>query len=92
MKYAVSTTVNIQDITNFMKSELMNVRIFSKPQGNSRTKENKDNKDLASLKKVITGNMNPFDENLNNFFLFNIKTGRQAYTETEQYCFNILSK
>ena len=101
MKYAdVSTAVNRWTVTNSMKSELVNrlLEIYGMSESSSGHKETqgprmkRDNRDLSKLKKAITETMNPFDENLNKNILFNIKTGRKANIEAEEYLLNIFNR
>lgn len=95
----ISTAVNRWIVTGSMRSQIVNslLEVADLKSYNSDNKElnkprmERDKKDLEKIKEYICSTTNPFQKGVQKDVLFNLKTGKQASSNTEHYLLNILS-
>ena len=99
MQFAdVSSAVNRWLVTSSMKTKLTNAlqEYTGMKQENEQSKElrpalvAKSHEDVTNLKTALSQTLNPFAADVNKNVLFNIKTGRAASVQVEDYLLNIV--
>ena len=98
----VNTAVNRWLITSSMRTQIVNrvldiAGLCPNDEGSPNKETNprrmaRDAKDLVELAQSVLDMVNPFDANINQDALFNIKTGKKASSEAEKYLLSVISE
>ena len=99
----INTAVNRWIVTNSMRSQIVNkvldiAGLSCDDESGVSNKEThpqrmaRDTRDLNQMTQSVLDMLNPFDRNINKDVLFNIKTGKKASAEAEDYLLNVISR